>query len=1195
MEDLKKIQEDIRRCFDKVSPGQDNSSIREIELRAIIAHPNQHLYALILERLKEFPFDDSVTAVGEYKKSGSTRFRSIINLVDRSTQYQQKRSLEFSGYESLQSFDTFLRRHFFRLNLAIETTLSSPLPTDDLNGYSYRFRRSFRSQYFVIDVTKRYIGVSMEMWENQRRYTPSILQRTLDENVIRRILPSPLYEVEIEIIGENLIASFGETMRQFDDLFKKIFATRNVYSKDDLSSLNEKFGSALSTRKSPSYQLTTEPLVKLRNLKVRDLVDGGLISSSRHRNMEAYPYSVTFKADGDHRMILINEVGIWSVYPPIEYNLLFRWAAADIIHIRRFYGVVFEAEQLAPHNNQLPFLLFDCIAFPGKENESSTLIQGYPHLLPSPHGRFPRYKNMSESMTRYSHVENFLRTLSQITISGVIFSTKKFIPLLSVEGFYSAMQSMSGILRPFNRSEDGPKPSYLVSAKRISGEGHDTEFATEYETEYEYNIDGLVFTPAAPYNPRSARAITRTLSKTPDVCKWKPTSLLTIDFLYATNDESSIDLLSFDHVLGYVPFRGDGTYVNEKGSKNLGLNINPMTSDMVDFASLENVPLGSIVEMRWDAKSSKLVYYRTREEKGEPNSLEVAVDNWVDIHSPLRLETLLGETFELVFRYHNRIKNQLLKSVITPRDVVLDIGAGMGGDIAKLRSVAEVYAVEPNPTNLLELRNRLSKMTASKYTIIEGEGQDTEKILQAMGGPSRASVIILMLSLSFFWESREILENLIATLTRCLAPGGRILFLTQCGDAIEAAAFPVLGGVSNWQPQNPEITLDNIPAQSQIQTRHLGSEIEFTLYPRVRGHGRRLDVTIPGIVGTQTEYLVHLRDLILLLRPHGINLQYVERAMEETFMSPFEREYSSYYSYGSFVSTKTEIPSEEMLRVLPGTLSDDEVADLPPYWLGESLKRVGSIADANGILHPFLKATDAEYARANTLSRVALASNRRLLPRGKLGTVGAASGLYIWAVVDNGTYAFKLIDQIADPALIELSPRLFTLVGVDNFLASPETFESFDLDYFATLMKTNVILLAENEGNPRVIWQSVSRPGMTRTILILQVPSSGYFHYDLLLASRTIDGKQGWAPYLSSDDPLLQRIHERYPARFFDPSIYDKIAQRIVAKWGSSSQYSTDPAVAAKYNCLTQYLNKPDNPEPLYNITMKLWNENKLA
>lgn len=568
-------------------------------------------------------------------------------------------------------------------------------------------------------------------------------------------------------------------------------------------------------------------LVQARNLQLRDMVWGGLIGNKETS------YTVTHKADGLRRLLVFAPSGIWLVYPPSEANLLTNEEFPGLS------GTILDGE-LIPPSKRKPgapkskywFLVFDCLIANG-----DITISSQPH----------RNRMLFCQAVADKFKDNTL----------LVIHTKTFVTLDTVENFFILMKKFF-----------------------------------DQQPSLSYEQDGFMFTPEfAPYHPPSDKIPlhSRILTVVPDVCKWKPSHQMTIDFLISWKpivDESGhstskLFLYALDRYSQLALFKGTEMY--------------PFSNQVDSDASLtKDLPTGTIVEYRWDSDRKLLVPVRIRHDKVKPNRLDVAITNWNWIHDPVSTSTLRGEDLALVRKYHNRIKRALYRSLDPEKKTLLDIGSGQGGDAAKWKAQGfhRIVAVEPNPQYHAELKHRLESVglktlmyqdylstrpTDVQVLLLPARGEDTNLIRQALndfvGGPVDA--ISLMQSMTFFWSSPETVKALARTLSTCLKPDGTVLFLTMDGDTVFQMFRPAFSGLEG-------------------NRLRLGSGmIEYH-------NEHELTIDLPGtIVNQQKESLVYLTDLLLELP--DFELGEIYRATTEKFLNPIEKLYTEMYSFGYLV------------------------------------------------------------------------------------------------------------------------------------------------------------------------------------------------------------------------------------------------------------------------------------------------------
>ena len=734
------------------------------------------------------------------------------------------------------------------------------------------------------------------------------------------------YEVEVEILRlyeEKLTNKFVEFNKLLSTVFKLINDTLLLYTKYERQNLAKFINVTLGERE--RVFLNYEMVANARNLKVRDMVWGGLIGNKL--NGEQNRYSVTHKADGLRKFLVVDYTGIWLVYPDLEFNLVFRftekknarWLSGLILDgeliprddaHRRVRDLMGRMEAFAPipgieeysrlERKKLKFvpeakywfLVFDALATDGNKD-----LQKYPHSV--------RLKEAYQEINQLHDVTDNQR---------LVISFKSFRQITSPEQFFPLMQQML--------AEKGLLP---------------------------YEDDGFIFTPEmAPYNPiryTKLKLKDRWLVKQSDICKWKPVRKLTIDFSIRHRGDGKVDLLSKGRGRNLVLF--DGTTYNPFDADTMIVHDHPLIADH---------PTGAILEFTWDMERGFFFPLKARPDKKNPNTIEVAEDNWGMIHNPVTEETLKGENFTLMRKYHNRLKRDLFRTSTPTKHgekFLLDIGSGEGGDVDKWKVFDKIVAVEPSTENLgeLERRIRLHKME-NKVKIVQAGGEDTEIITKAvqdfMG--RKVDVVSLMMSMTFFWKSPKMLQTLVETIDANLMNEGSIILMTMDGDTVEEVFEPYFPGyrysklifhqttgnegyailkvqpleevkkeegrkvwvyiqdsivgkeIKGVEPLAPRF--GNLPVIQPSSSESIPIPIEHTHLPVIFTSKRVRSITHPSPkskIVFQEEYLVHLMDFERLLsKKRVITSKKINRADKQTFLTNAEKGFSLMYSYGIY-------------------------------------------------------------------------------------------------------------------------------------------------------------------------------------------------------------------------------------------------------------------------------------------------------
>lgn len=237
---------------------------------------------------------------------------------------------------------------------------------------------------------------------------------------------------------------------------------------------------------------------------------------------------------------------------------------------------------------------------------------------------------------------------------------------------------------------------------------------------------------------------------------------------------------------------------------------------------------------------------------------------------------------------------------------LLDIGTGRGGDVPKWTSFdpktkkntllfRKLILVEPEAKYFPELKKRLRMFgyAETDYRIVHARGQDTALIMAAMReeGILSVDIVSVMFSMTFMYESREILRAFATTCQLALKPGGKMLFFTLDGMALKEISFHVHRGMANRVVGN---VMERAGASATTMV------LENDLYTiKFQNHGKEIYTKIRSkVVDEIIEYPAILPELLELFSER-LNPDYsIHRADEELFLSAVERLYSRVYSYG---------------------------------------------------------------------------------------------------------------------------------------------------------------------------------------------------------------------------------------------------------------------------------------------------------
>jgi len=291
----------------------------------------------------------------------------------------------------------------------------------------------------------------------------------------------------------------------------------------------------------------------------------------------------------------------------------------------------------------------------------------------------------------------------------------------------------------------------------------------------------------------------RNLKFHPDICKWKPSELQTMD-LAIFKTSTGIELKAGN---GRELVHFKGSFLDPLSPNPVNLNHHVLTPGGISLND------GTVVEFAYDPIGTyPLVPIQPRYDKRAPNQLDIVIDVWEMAHVPLKEETIRGDGVELMKAYHNDIKRDLY-SKIPPNSSILDIGSGPGGDIFKWKKLGRVFAVEPNTDHVKVFKDRLNGSgMENRVTLIETGAEDVEKIINTITPFGKVDVVTFMLSLTFFWRDELLLKNIAHLISKVLKNDGKVIFITMDGDAVHEYFYPSLGARPRKEIKSEAITIN---------------------------------------------------------------------------------------------------------------------------------------------------------------------------------------------------------------------------------------------------------------------------------------------------------------------------------------------------------------------------------------------------
>ena len=643
------------------------------------------------------------------------------------------------------------------------------------------------------------------------------------------------YEVEVELVGDFTRENFKIMDETVYDMLKILQGSKYVYTKDMKNQIVDDYNSILKAEfdrysyKNPKLSHTV--LSQARNLDFKDCVFGAIVGGK-------YSYSITNKARGNRRQLMIHSSGVWLLFPPYDFNLVIKKNMNNANFLDSFDGTILDGEDIPlKHRNDKNikvehyFLPFDLMSFQGE------ISQG----------------------------DHFFRMEIVPSLTKIFSGADKVLKLKEKE---------------FRE---------IKSYENLSSSIHHFESSS-----FEYENDGYIITPInAPYknfylneNGKPVPVYKRTLDVYPEICKLKPWEELTIDFEYEKI--------------------GNFKALKVSNSAYKGSKFNPFDQNINiqwEHQMFNDLPSGSIIECAPTRTMNGIVMVpiMIRHNKTYPNTKEIADLVWDEIQNPLTVDMLTNKKFNLVFKYHNKEKRKLLNTIEKGATVV-EIGAGRGGDLSKLKNASHILAIDPNEDNLKEYKRRqLGSGMNKNVTFLNVGGQDSDQIINAAyssfgwkSKPTKPLYIIMMLSLSFFFGPDRLIDRLRDTIQGLVHT-----YVNAGGNKPVKFLFMTIEGGNVVKTFNGAGSLQLGPVQMILT-------------------GKDLYIDIPDtIVSKQNEYLVDLKELKSVV---GLKDLKYRKADKERFLSDDEITYSKLYVVGSativkddsFTLSKQEVNSEEI-------------------------------------------------------------------------------------------------------------------------------------------------------------------------------------------------------------------------------------------------------------------------------------------
>jgi len=492
-----------------------------------------------------------------------------------------------------------------------------------------------------------------------------------------------------------------------------------------------------------------------------------------------------------------------------------------------------------------------------------------------------------------------------------------------------------------------------------------------------YYTDGIIFTPikssyiAKGQYLRKSQKGKRNLSNFLDVLKYKKPEDLTIDLL----------------------IKEDGVYSSRGLFKSR------------DIFKFSDTDIGKIAEFKPFLEEGKIIYRvnRIREDKTFPNGIDVVETLWRLRKDPIELKTLEGQNTKLMRKYHNVIKKERIINKLS--GLVLDIGSGVGGDLDKYlknENIKDVLFVEPNVEFIEEFERRRSNLYLGNknFHIIRAGGEETDKISEAFKEyilPKSENCdlhINMMISLSFFWKSKKMLNNLATTINTVIKIYKSVNSASLCRSAgtregssdnasLSSLNERVAGSSDKRDIYFNFLTIEGKRLENLFSEKGDSIMLNNIVLKRLGENEVFVDIEESKTVESQTEYFVYLENLFELIDFQINNLEEADGERKDDYiLSLGEKTYSSLFVYGSakyedpyfnYEALEVSETKGEKIKGLLQAYGDDKKERLKRNLSKElnmnNLYRIAVMKKEGSLNHALLKLFNESYRNSDIYDR----------------------------------------------------------------------------------------------------------------------------------------------------------------------------------------------------------------------------------
>lgn len=216
-------------------------------------------------------------------------------------------------------------------------------------------------------------------------------------------------------------------------------------------------------------------------------------------------------------------------------------------------------------------------------------------------------------------------------------------------------------------------------------------------------------------------------------------------------------------------------------------------------------------------------------------------------------------------KFHNWIKLQLLTSVVektkSHKIKLLDLSVGRGGDIHKWNQlkINKVVGIDIDEKSIEEAKRRYHKKTNSvtklDLHVFDLRNYDSNKYIQKNYGDITFDIVSCQFALHYFFESKDIFDNLIKMVSRRLKNNGFFIGTTLNGKKIK------------------ELLCDNVKRKLLSLNKYYHDESLYgQKYGMKIGQINKTGTSYFDVKGESIEYLVDIKEMIRVCKKYDLKL-----------------------------------------------------------------------------------------------------------------------------------------------------------------------------------------------------------------------------------------------------------------------------------------------------------------------------------